>query len=239
VSVEARRELVVARHREDVRWVSEVSMPVHVYHTGSRGQDLLGLGDHVWLYARPNDGREAGVYLRHIVSRWDDLAEWVLFTQANPFPHSPDFLNRIELTYEVPTSLTCQYLPDRPKTEVKAKDCVVRIGDVEVRYGLATAFDHCGAHNRPWFNAAAWEHVFPQPLPEPMWFGYAACWAVPRASIQARGLPFWQWLYGQLRKAPRACGMISKPPINPWSLEGMWYYLWRAEEWPHREECVT
>jgi hypothetical protein len=39
----------------------------------------------------PNVGREAHTYLHHLVERYDDLAEWSLFTQGFPFDHVPDF----------------------------------------------------------------------------------------------------------------------------------------------------
>ena len=40
----------------------------------------------------PNVGREADTYLHHILARYDDLADVVVFCQGNPLDHCPQFL---------------------------------------------------------------------------------------------------------------------------------------------------
>jgi hypothetical protein len=79
-----RRELVVARHREDLAWLESMEMPAIVYDKSPRFRAL----DAVPL---ENVGREADTYLQHILRRWDDLADVTFFCQGNPHDHSPDF----------------------------------------------------------------------------------------------------------------------------------------------------
>ena len=44
----------------------------------------------------PSPGRPcAQVYLHHLVHNYDELANWTVFTQAEPFVHSPDFISLI------------------------------------------------------------------------------------------------------------------------------------------------
>ena len=74
-------ELVVARYREDIRWLRRVprAFAVSVYDKGGDGpgQPL------------PNVGREAHTYLHHIVSAYDRLADLTVFSQGKPFDHVP------------------------------------------------------------------------------------------------------------------------------------------------------
>ncbi len=80
-------ELVVARYREDLRWLKRVphSLRITVYDKSGEASDGLPL---------PNVGREAHTYLHHIVERYDDLADLTFFVQGKPFDHVPD-LHRI------------------------------------------------------------------------------------------------------------------------------------------------
>ena len=66
-------ELVLARYNEDAAWAEELGVPVTIYNKGAG-----------CLF---NVGREAGTYLTHILARWDNLADWTVFCQADPFPH--------------------------------------------------------------------------------------------------------------------------------------------------------
>jgi hypothetical protein len=77
-------ELVVARYREDLRWLRRVpgNVCVTVYDKGGDASGALPL---------PNAGREAHTYLHHIVERYDDLAETTVFCQGKPFDHVPGF----------------------------------------------------------------------------------------------------------------------------------------------------
>ena len=70
-------EVVVARHDEDVAWLAPHASPsvrIEIYDKGT-----LPVGDSERL---PNVGRESHTYVHHIVSRYETLAEWTVFTQA-------------------------------------------------------------------------------------------------------------------------------------------------------------
>jgi hypothetical protein len=76
-------ELVVARHREDLRWLRRVprEFAVTVYN---KGPDFPG------AIPLPNTGREAHTYLGHLAARHTTLAELTVFVQGHPFDHAPD-----------------------------------------------------------------------------------------------------------------------------------------------------
>jgi hypothetical protein len=92
-------QIVIARFKEDVSWVNllDNDWEIFIYNKGS------ALGSHsfkenVRIINIPNVGRETETYLSHI--RNNDFSRThgkVVFTQANPFEHSPDFLKLLAL----------------------------------------------------------------------------------------------------------------------------------------------
>jgi hypothetical protein len=82
-------ELVVARYNEDLIWLSKVNnKKITIYNKGNNiNYNNIKL---------PNIGRESHTYLTHIIKNYDNLADITIFTQGDPFFHSPDFLNLIE-----------------------------------------------------------------------------------------------------------------------------------------------
>lgn len=87
-------ELVVARHREDLRWLKRVPRDVRLTVYDKSGEAAAG------HHALPNVGREAQTYLHHIVRRYDDLADWTVFVQGKPFDHAPDLHKRLRAWVE-------------------------------------------------------------------------------------------------------------------------------------------
>lgn len=81
-------DLVVARYKEDISWVSKIKnkeIEIKIYNKFD-GENLL-----------PNVGREAHTYLYHIIKNYDDLADFTIFVQGNPFDHAPNFLKELEI----------------------------------------------------------------------------------------------------------------------------------------------
>lgn len=81
-------ELVVARYREDLRWLKRVpkKIRVTVYDKGGHADAKHPL---------QNIGREAQTYLHHIVTRYDDLADLTVFAQGKPFDHVSTFHHKL------------------------------------------------------------------------------------------------------------------------------------------------
>lgn len=74
------RDLVVARYRESLAWLTPriVRMfdRVIVYN---KGGDFLELPDGVQVIALPNVGTEAHTYLHHVISNYDNLADLTMY----------------------------------------------------------------------------------------------------------------------------------------------------------------
>jgi len=83
------RQIVIARYNEDISWAA--GLPAIVYNKGA------ALATDLPQEPLPNVGRESHTYLHHILSKWDDLAEMTLFTQAGFADHLPAFMKLEQL----------------------------------------------------------------------------------------------------------------------------------------------
>ena len=97
-------DLVIATCGEDVTWASFFGrLPgrkTYIFddsRTESKDLDGILYGNrtfHVPTREKPS-GAEGAAYLRFIVDHYDTIADWTVFSQANPFVHSPDFITLI------------------------------------------------------------------------------------------------------------------------------------------------
>ena len=91
-------DLVVARYNENIEWINKVAHlfnKVYLYNKGT--QIKMSLKSNVLIYVLPNHGRESNTYLTHIINNYNTLGDRIIFTQANPFDHSPDFIKLMSL----------------------------------------------------------------------------------------------------------------------------------------------
>jgi hypothetical protein len=91
--------IVVARYKEDVAWLNDLPADSRVY-LYNKGPDIAPgtLRPGIEVRALPNTGREAHTYLHHLRHHFKaDEGEFTVFTQADPFEHSPGFLQLLRL----------------------------------------------------------------------------------------------------------------------------------------------
>lgn len=217
------RELVIVRHTENVEWAKSLPFPVWIYNKGER---LTGFPDNVIIVNRPNVGREAEGYAHHVANRYDFLPEVVFFSQANPFVHCSDYVERLGHDYTEPTSLTTQYKPDWPPNHIKALDKTETVNGFEVRYGKAQTKDVDPKLIEIW-DMPAWNLVFNNPLPNPLWYGYGACWAVPKQFLQGRSRDWWEWLSKNIHPTNEVHS--NTLPLTSYTLESMWGCIFRPD----------
>lgn len=92
--------LVIARYKEDIRWVSYLGRKpdwdVFVYNDGPPLEPYFTPNFNI----RKGDGvpSEGSKYLQFICDHYQtlDQYEWIVFIQADPFIHSPDFIGLLE-----------------------------------------------------------------------------------------------------------------------------------------------
>jgi hypothetical protein len=79
-----KNEIVVARYEENIDWLSSIDgFEIKVYNKKS-GENLL-----------ENVGREAHTYLSHIVKNYENLADFTVFLQGDPFYHCRDLKQKL------------------------------------------------------------------------------------------------------------------------------------------------
>ena len=92
--------IVVARYNENVEWTKNF-VNVVVYNKGNP------MSDDIHHFVLNNVGREGHTYYKHIYDNYDNLADYTIFLQANPFDHSPNiisilnnYVNNIDLSID-------------------------------------------------------------------------------------------------------------------------------------------
>lgn len=114
-------ELVVARFEEDLAWLSKVpaSIAITVYNKGSSCQNLP---QRALVFSIPNMGRESHTMSLHCAAMMDVLADYTVFTQGDPFEHSPCFLELLEQsTPRHNVAMSCKYLNEVPPLAIQNK----------------------------------------------------------------------------------------------------------------------
>jgi hypothetical protein len=77
--------LVCARYNEDLNWLLPLKdKSIIIYN---KGEDNIDIFPENKIIKLPNLGREGGTYLHHIIQNYDNLSDYIIFTQANPVDH--------------------------------------------------------------------------------------------------------------------------------------------------------
>jgi len=79
--------IVVARYNESLEWTEQFSNVI-VYNKGDAIE-----GKQIFLN---NVGREGHTYYKHIYHNYDNLADYTIFLQGNPFDHSPNIISNLK-----------------------------------------------------------------------------------------------------------------------------------------------
>lgn len=104
-------QIIVARFNENLDWITSNNYTNRclVYN---KGYD--NLSPRLNIIKKPNYpiyGREGETYLYHIVHNYHNLSDYIIFTQGNPFEHSPHFIRIIDYL-----DSTNSYKPYQPLT---------------------------------------------------------------------------------------------------------------------------
>jgi len=85
--------IVVALYKEDIEWTKQFMnefTKVIIYNKGIK----LVVEDYDEILME-NVGREGHTYYSHIVNNYDNLDDYTIFLQGNPFDHSPNLIDNI------------------------------------------------------------------------------------------------------------------------------------------------
>jgi hypothetical protein len=84
--------IVVARYNEDVEWTRRFPN-VLIYNKGESLNTEVPLYNEILL---ENVGREGHTYYKYICDNYDNLEDYTVFLQGEPFYHSPNLLLNLE-----------------------------------------------------------------------------------------------------------------------------------------------
>jgi len=80
--------IVIARYNENLDWVNNLNQPYIIINKGDE-IDLPNI-------KIDNISREGYSYLHYIINNYDNLDDYIVFLQGNPFDHSPKLLEKID-----------------------------------------------------------------------------------------------------------------------------------------------
>ena len=80
--------IVVARYIENVEWTKQFQNVI-IYNKGEK------LNDNYNELFLNNVGREGHTYYKHICDNYENLSDYTIFLQGNPFDHSPNIISNI------------------------------------------------------------------------------------------------------------------------------------------------
>jgi hypothetical protein len=117
-------ELVIARYNEDILWLNKVKNKIITVY--NKGED--NINKKFKAIPLPNIGRESHTYLTHIINNYDNLADLTIFSQGDPFFHSPDFLKLIKNTdlFQPVQPLTYYYSPSLEMATKEEKNIIIK-----------------------------------------------------------------------------------------------------------------
>ena len=176
--------LVVATYGESVDWVPPLGLTTFIYDATASRPGMI----HV-----PNQAREAGQYLRHIVAHYGRFQDWQIFLQGDPFPHCPD----LAVVLATRSFVGRHYFP----------------------LGRELGLDLTSRHPHSLATAEFCHHAFGRTPPWVRWTP-GAQFAASRQSLMAWPLGFWQRLLDLALTKPdaspwameRLWGWLLNPP---------------------------
>jgi len=113
--------LLIARYREDLSWVEDVPAVFEVVIVNKGNEFPQIRRDNLRIIRAMNIGRESETYVNYIVRNYEDLPDRIIFTQGDPFEHSPFFLELIRgfETWQGFHPLTLQYKDNLPPKQIR------------------------------------------------------------------------------------------------------------------------
>lgn len=80
--------VVICHFIEDLAWVKDLKHPYVIYNKNPKH-------NHKFEHNLPNVGFDTVAYLTYIIDNYDNLPDYVCFSQDNPFYHCPSVINKI------------------------------------------------------------------------------------------------------------------------------------------------
>ena len=197
--------IVVARYNENVDFLNNIDN-VFIYNKGKALQQKN-------VITRPNIGRESESYLYHIIDNYNDLPDYLVFIQGNPFDH----MNGIN--------------PNNFSTEI------LRLINKKVK-SIEPLFINLRRERHYFYPSIKTREYYaylidPIRVPDIMEFATGCQYIVPKSSILKHSIEFYKKIHQMLlnnkiedvHTACYGCNEFNPDTIEPWCLERLFIYL--------------
>lgn len=84
-------KIIIARYKEDISWIKDIKKELKdivVYNKGTS----LNIDNEIMM---ENVGKEGHTFYKYIYDHYDELDDYIMFLQGNPFDHLPNAINVI------------------------------------------------------------------------------------------------------------------------------------------------
>lgn len=80
--------VVIAKYKESVNWIESLKVPYIIFNKDPEA-------NHLFEHNRVNFGRETETFLSYIIDNYNNINNYTVFLQGNPFDHDPSVVDRI------------------------------------------------------------------------------------------------------------------------------------------------
>ena len=176
--------IVIAKFKEDMRWINDLAYTYTIY---DKSKNI------------PNVGREAETYLRYIIEQYDNLPDYVVFLQGNPFDHLKE--------------RSTNFINESIKSIISA-DIAVPLNNLSTE-----------EHNRYTRTRESFTSLFDSPPSEQVLVSYGAQFIVPKSCITHRTKEFYELIRNVMVDVNNTQELMTNCLVCPWTLERMWLYI--------------
>jgi hypothetical protein len=190
------KELVVSYYKENLSWLQKIKdYKITIYNKSDND-----VSNTIKL---PNIGREMHTYFHHIVTNYDNLSDWVFFTQGEPFDHVRNYDWLLDV---FPNSLTY--------SKLSINDCHFFSNGIFKEKLISQSNGR--PHHVPILNIdTLWSSLFTSPPPSGYPFVAGCLFCVTKEQIRIRDISFY-----------KKCLKITEDrEQSPWEFERMMFYV--------------
>ncbi len=104
-------KIIIARYKEDITWTKDIKKELKDIIVYNKGPSL-NIDNEIMM---ENVGKEGHTFYKYIYDHYDELDEYTMFLQGNPFDHLPNTISMINklIEHEQKLNITFQPLSNR------------------------------------------------------------------------------------------------------------------------------
>jgi hypothetical protein len=190
------KELVVSYYQENLDWLSNVKdYKITIYNKSN-----VEVPNTIKL---DNVGREMHTYFHHIVSNYNNLSDWVFFSQGDPLDHVRDYCLILDT---FPKSLS--------ESKLRINDCHFFTNGV-FNQMLVSKSDGRPHHFGDLNIDTLWSSLFTSPPVDNYSFVAGSLFCVTKEQIRIRDISFYE----------KCLKITEEREHSPWEFERMMYYV--------------